>query len=415
MHYKWMLLVLSCWLSGAFSSEAAINKVNALTLQPDIRTLKNPSIERSNLIKARSQRALIENTHYTCTSPAESSDSAACLLIELGDAAAQQDMRTWVKRYSRLQQDITAQRLSLGQWDDYFKLYDQATLDEIGNIQRFKLVADKPLNFLAYGDNAPQLFEDPLRPYLTDSLGNKWLVDTGASQTLINADVAKVLGARAVAHVSATLTSFHSDAEEQGRLAVIDSLTLGEISIEAVTGYIYSGESVIGLDLLKKLGSVAITKNGVYVWRAQDAPTQREDCSVDVYLGSNILNTNQYLFTGITLDNKKLYSILDTGVSGYLRKRGQGAPGVKHLDTGKDMLNSSMGYFASTPALIGIGGISKNIVAMEVAQARYPAAAILGFDLLNDFDLFIDFNHKNSCLVKHSDPSSTLSDVRSHL
>lgn len=398
MHSKWLLGLFFLWLCSAVAGETVLEQTNRMMLRPDIRKMQSENKDAGALEKAISQRAFVSAESYQCDSILEGDKGVACHLIELGDAAARQDMGVWAEKYRIFKQAIARHELSLGKWADYFKKLDGQSLEQLSRVAPLEVVG-APTVFLSYTASGPQMFDEQLRPILTDAQGNKWLVDSGASQTLINTEVAKKLNARPLSGVQAELTSYHSDGKEQSPLAVIDRLDFNGLSLKNVMVYIYSGNSIIGLDLLKKVGSVNLTSNGLYRLSAPDFDIRFGKCKAAVYLGSNIFNTTQFLFVGASVEGKKQYALVDTGVAGYVRRKAVADENtVKILDDGKDSLNSSMGYYTQKTVPITIADVNKEVTVMDVVNADYPAPDILGFGLLDDFDLLMDYRSKRACL-----------------
>jgi len=395
---RWLLGLFFLWLSGAVASETVLEQTNRMMLRPDIQKMESKNKDAGALEKAISQRVFVSAENYQCNSISEADKKIVCHLIEFGDAAARQDMRVWAENYQIFKQAIAKHELSLGKWDEYFKKLDDQSLEKLSRVAPL-VVASAPTFFLSYGASGQQIFDEQLRPILIDAHGSKWLVDSGASQTLINIDVAKKLNARPLSGVQAELTSYHSDGKEQSQLALIDKLDFNGLSLRNVMAYIYSGDSVIGLDLLKKIGSVNLTNSGLYRLNEQDFDTRFGKCKALVYLGSNIFNTTQYLFVGASVEGKRQYALVDTGVAGYVRRKAVADEDkVKILDDGKDSLNSSMGYYTKKTVPIDIADVHKEVAVMDVANADYPAPSILGFGLLDDFDLLMDYRSKRACL-----------------
>ena len=261
MSCQWILVIAFLWVTGVAANEASVNVINQKMLRPDIQGFLN-SEQNGELDKALARRAFVKSEEYKCDDLAEKEKRVACQLIELGDAAARQDMRLWAEKYRAFKQAIAKHDISLGRWNPYFSEINDDSLDRLSKVPPLEVIGE-PTLFLPYRDGGQRVFGEKRVTMLTDTQDNEWLLDTGASHTLINADAAKKLNAQLLPGIQATLTSYHSNGRQQLQLAVIDRLEFENLSLKNVIVYVYSGESIIGLDLLKKAGRVAVAKQGL--------------------------------------------------------------------------------------------------------------------------------------------------------
>ncbi|PRA27927.1 retropepsin-like aspartic protease [Pseudomonas poae] len=399
MNCQWLLIIVFLWASGVAASEKAVDKINKNLLRPDIQGFLSGR-QHGELDKLLARRALVKNDGYRCGDLAEKEQRVVCQLIELGDAAATQDMRSWAEKYRAFKKAIAEHDISVGRWNPYFSEINDEGLDRLSKVLPLEVIGE-PTLFLPYRDGGQRVFGEQRVTMLTDTQGNEWVLDTGASHTLINADAAKKLNAQLLPGIQATLTSFHSNGHQQLQLAVIDRLNFENLSLKNVVVYVYSGESIIGLDLLKKVGRVAVANQGLSRLSIEDFDAQFRKCKVPVYLGSNIFATQQFLFLGVSIEQKKHYAVLDTGIGGYLKRRasldGDQAK-FKNFDYNKDGVNASMGYYITRNVPIQIADLSKTVPVMDVFDTNYPAPLLLGTDALSDFDLLMDYGSRRACL-----------------
>jgi clan AA aspartic protease (TIGR02281 family) len=113
-------------------------------------------------------------------------------------------------------------------------------------------------------------------PYLdvqaANGVSSRFILDTGAPQTRVNSETAKLMGIKLLTDSDYGYSTFYDERDLAARLGILESLKIGASEFRNVLVFVSERNNLLGLDLLAKLGRSKVTKKALEINAA--APTR---------------------------------------------------------------------------------------------------------------------------------------------
>ena len=230
-----------------------------------------------------------------------------------------------------------------------------------------------------------------------------FLVDTGATITLINPKMATQLGVHPTTALGSSSNGF--GISKKVDYAIVDSLTIGGVVLHhwpiGITD-IQLPFPVIGLDTLARLGTVRLDKNSLTIYGDKSV---KPTCDKPMQLGSELSGYNINISYPLHVSGKLFFAVLDTG--SILDK----VSGTKILAT----QSTFDGPKKKTYAMTAYGVVSSNsyVIKSEIQLDKKEESIdvnvdekqesffsyVIGSDILVDHALFMDFKKGVLCIL----------------
>jgi len=229
-------------------------------------------------------------------------------------------------------------------------------------------------------------------------------VDTGAGDLWLDSATAKRLGVRMLGHEGFTsgMLSRHVAAQA----GVLDRLTIGPVTLHHVPVSVGSRRvRLIGLDVLRMLGTFRIARDGITVYRT---PAHRPECRQPLLIGSDLWGNTIRATVALPIDGTLRTALIDSGSVFYLSGDG---PSMRELstsyahrmrvhDVGPRPHSARVGQ---ATARVVISGQPIEMTFGVIKDADLPWHYVLGSGALEDMDFYFDFAGRHSCQLLHAD------------
>ncbi|HWT69833.1 MAG TPA: retropepsin-like aspartic protease [Pseudomonas sp.] len=246
-------------------------------------------------------------------------------------------------------------------------------------------------------------------PFIDVSGGNghsaRFVLDTGAPQTRVNVDTARLMGIKLLTDSHYAYSTFYGENNLSARLGVIESLRIGSSEFRNVLVFVSDRDNLLGLDLISKLGRLKITRKTLEL---NPLPSARCDSPITY----TRMDLNQRLTIAASLDNRTTQAIVDTGNVDYLTSALPGEPVnvVQTLTPGNSPLNTPQRQrYQTFKGVLNLPGHSLPItykyypgftIPTSWVRGRYVPSILLGWQALDDFELNLDIEAGHSCFNK---------------
>ena len=243
-------------------------------------------------------------------------------------------------------------------------------------------------------------------PFIDVSAANghsaRFILDTGAPQTRINVDTAKLMGIRWLSDSHYAYSTFYGENNLSARLGVIDSLKIGSSEFRNVLVFVSDRDNLLGLDLIGKLGRLKITRETLEL-----NPALLPRC--DSPISYTRMDLNQRLTIAARLDNRTTQAIVDTGNVDYLTSALPGEPinVVQTLTPGSSLLDTAEKQrYQAFKGVLSLPGHSLPIIYKYYprftippsrVRGRYVSSVLLGWRAFEDFEMSLDIETGRSC------------------
>lgn len=233
----------------------------------------------------------------------------------------------------------------------------------------------------------------------------RFILDTGAPQTRVNFETAKLMGIKLLTDSHYVYSTFYGESDLSARLGILESIKVGGSEFSNVLVFISDRDNLLGLDLISKLGRLKITRKTL---EFNPALAPRCDSPV-VYTRMDL---NQRLTIAARLDNRATQAIVDTGNVDYLTSALPGAQAnvVQAPSPGNSPLNTADNQrYQTFKGMLDLSGRPMRIhykfypgftIPPSWVSGRYVPSILLGWRALDDFELNLDIEAGRSCLNK---------------
>ncbi|WCM51021.1 retroviral-like aspartic protease family protein [Pseudomonas sp. WJP1] len=247
---------------------------------------------------------------------------------------------------------------------------------------------------------------DQVLPFIDVSAANghsaRFVLDTGAPQTRVNHDTAKLMGIKLLTDSHYAYSTFYGERDLSARLGILDSIKLGGSEFRNVLVFVSDRDNLFGLDLISKLGRLKIARKTLEL---NPAAVVRCESPI-MYSRADI---NQRLVIAARLDNRVTQAIVDTGNVDYLTSASPGDPinAVKSLVPGNSpLITADRQHYQTFKGVLNLPGHGMAVtykyypgftIPPSWVLGRYVPSILLGWQAFNDFELNLDVDTGRSC------------------
>lgn len=230
----------------------------------------------------------------------------------------------------------------------------------------------------------------------------RFVLDTGAPQTRVNYNTAKLMGIKLLTDSHYVYSTFYGESGLPARLGILDSIKVGASEFRNVLVFVSDRDNLLGLDLISKLGRLKITGKTLEL---NPAPVARCESAV-VY---DSVDINQRLVIAARLDKRITQAIVDTGNVDYLTSASPGdrinvvkalSPGSSPPDTVDKQRYQTFNGVLNLPGhsiAIAYKYYPGFTIPPSWVFGRYVPSVLLGWRAFSDFELDLDIEAGRSC------------------
>jgi hypothetical protein len=291
-----------------------------------------------------------------------------------------------------------------------FSMFGSQSLSILKATEDFSVRRTQQREVLTIHPFASEAFiADEVLPFIDVRSANghssRFIIDTGAPQTRVNVETAKLMGIKLLPDSHYAYSTFYGETELSARLGILDSLNVGGSEFRHVLVFVSDRDNLLGLDLISKLGRLKITRKTLEL---NPAPSTRCDSPI----GYSRLDINQRLTIAARLDNRATLAIVDTGNVDYLTSAwpGDQVNVVQSLTPGNSPISiAHKQHYQSFKGVLNLPGSSMPItyryypgftIPPSWVRGRYVPSILLGWRAFDDFELNLDIEAGRSCLNK---------------
>jgi clan AA aspartic protease (TIGR02281 family) len=285
-----------------------------------------------------------------------------------------------------------------------FSMFGNESLSILRATEDFSVTRNKRREVLPIHPYASDAFiAEEVLPFIDVGAGNghlaRFVLDTGAPQTRVNAETARLMGVKLLTDSHYAYSTFYGERELSARLGILDSIKVGGSEFRNVLVFVSDRDNLLGLDLISKLGRLKITRTTLVLNAALVA-------RCDSPIAYTRMDINQRLTIAAGLDNRATVAIVDTGNVDYLTSAAPGelfnvvksdhstvSPAEKQR---YQTFNGELKLPGDTQVLTYkyYPGFS---IPPSWLQGRYVPSILLGWRAFNDFELNLDVESGRSC------------------
>ncbi|MHC8357033.1 retropepsin-like aspartic protease [Pseudomonas sp. LB3P81] len=235
---------------------------------------------------------------------------------------------------------------------------------------------------------------DEVLPYIDVKAANgvsaRFILDTGAPQTRVNSETAKLMGITLLTDSHYGYSTFYGESDLEAKLGILESLKIGASEFRNVLVFVSDRDNLLGLDLIGQLGRLKVTKKTLEV---NAAPPTRCDSPI-TYVRMDI---NQRLTIAARLDRRATLAIIDTGNVDYLTSASSG-----HSPDNVTVTPSHRTYRGELSLSGRIRSITYKYypdytIPPSMLLGQYVPSILLGWGAFNDYELNLDIASGLSC------------------
>ena len=267
-----------------------------------------------------------------------------------------------------------------------------ATLRAVGDFSVTRAKRHEVLAIHPYASDG--LVTDEVLPYLDVKAANgassRFILDTGAPQTRVNHDTAKLMGIRLLTDSHYGYSTFYGERDLSAQLGIFESLTIGSSEFRNVLVFVSDRENLLGLDLLGKLGRLKITKKTLEV--NAEPPTR---CDSPITYAR--IDINQRLTIAARLDRRAMPAIIDTGNVDYLTSSSPGNSPIHVTNEPRSQTFKGELSLAGHIQSITYHYYPDFTIPPSLLLDQYVPSLLLGWGAFNDYELNLDIDSGRSC------------------
>jgi len=267
-----------------------------------------------------------------------------------------------------------------------------ATLRAVGDFSVTRAKWHEVLAIHPYASDG--LVTDEVLPYLDVKAANgassRFILDTGAPQTRVNHDTAKLMGIRLLTDSHYGYSTFYGERDLSAQLGIFESLTIGSSEFRNVLVFVSDRENLLGLDLIGKLGRLKVSKKTLEL---NAEPPPRCDSPI-TYARIDI---NQRLTIAARLDRRATPVIIDTGNVDYLTSSSPGNSAIQVTDKPRSQTFKGELSLAGHIQRITYNYYPDFTIPPSLLLGQYVPSLLLGWGAFNDYELNMDLDSNRSC------------------
>lgn len=235
---------------------------------------------------------------------------------------------------------------------------------------------------------------DEVLPYIDVTAANgfssRFILDTGAPQTRVNADTAKLMGIKLLSDSHYGYSTFYGERDLSAKLGILKSLKIGGSEFRNVLVFVSDRDNLLGLDLIGKLGRLKVTKKTLEL---NARPPTRCDSPV-TYTRMDI---NQRLTIAARLDRRATLGIIDTGNVDYLTSAAPGSSPVHVAASPRYQTFQGALNLSGHTAPVTYKHYPSFTIPPSLLAGRYVPSILFGWRAFDDYELNLDIDSGLSC------------------
>ena len=276
-----------------------------------------------------------------------------------------------------------------------FSMFGSESLATLRSVGDFSVTRTKRHEVLAIHPYASDdHVTDEVLPYLdvkaVNGVSSRFILDTGAPQTRVNHDTAKLMGIRLLTDSHYGYSTFYGERDLSAKLGIFESLKIGSSEFRNVLVFVSDRENLLGLDLLGKLGRLKITKKTLEV--NAEPPTR---CDSPITYAR--IDINQRLTIAARLDRRAMPAIIDTGNVDYLTSSSPGNSPIQVTDEPRSQTFKGKLSLAGHIQSITYNYYPDFTIPPSLLLGQYVPSLLLGWGAFNDYELNLDIDSGWSC------------------
>jgi hypothetical protein len=276
-----------------------------------------------------------------------------------------------------------------------FSMFGNKSIATLRTVADFSVERTRRREVLAiYPYPTDDYVADEVLPYIDVKAANgyssRFILDTGAPQTRVNADTAKQMGIKLLSDSHYGYSTFYGERDLSAKLGILKSLKIGASEFRNVLVFVSDRDNLLGLDLIGKLGRLKVTKKTLEL-------NARPPTRCDAPITYTRMDINQRLTIAARLDRRATLAIIDTGNVDYLTSAAPGSSPIHvaarpHYQTFQGELNLS-GHTAS----VTYKHYPSFTIPPSLLAGRYVPSILFGWRAFDDYELHLDIDAGLSC------------------
>lgn len=235
---------------------------------------------------------------------------------------------------------------------------------------------------------------DEVLPYVNvkaaNGVSSRFILDTGAPQTRVNSETAKLMGITLLTDSQYGYSTFYGERDLSAKLGIFESLKIGGSEFRNVLVFVSDRDNLLGLDLIGKLGRLKVTKKTLEL---NAEPPARCDSRINYAR----IDINQRLTIAARLDRRATPAIIDTGNVDYLTSASPGNSPIHATDKPRSQTFRGELSLSGHIQLITYNYYPDFTIPPSLLQGQYVPSLLLGWRAFDDFELNLDIDSGRSC------------------
>lgn len=306
-------------------------------------------------------------------------------------------------RFDDLHKILSA--LDVRERQQLYRTIPSALLEILVGLPATRRVAQGETHIFLNADSEGYL-QDSARPVLDIEMNGRKIagtLDTGASITLVSDQDAQGLELIPLDY-QVDISTYYRPGQMTARFHRVKQLKIGNTELSDVVVLVGGQLTLIGLDLVSKLDSLYVSSGRLSINSSADELARLEkECRVKVFLNSDFIRFNQFLYFTAKVAGKSTVVALDTGYSdGYLATATR--PDSAERDAlASGVINDARGpiyeHLYNSLAEIEVGSRVTRIPAVFSASRNLPAPYVLGWRGFSQYQLVYNVKSARACLI----------------
>ena len=235
---------------------------------------------------------------------------------------------------------------------------------------------------------------DEVLPYIdvraANGFSSRFIVDTGAPQTRVNTETAKLMGIRLLTDSHYGYSTFYGERDLSAKLGIFKSLKIGSSEFRNVLVFVSDRDNLLGLDLMGKLGRLKVTKKTLEINAERPAR-----CDSPVTYAR--IDINQRLTIAARLDRRTTLAIIDTGNVDYLTSASPGSSPIRVAEKRRFQIYKGELNLSGPTRLITYRYYPDYTIPPSMLLGQYVPSLLLGWRAFKDYELNLDIGSGRSC------------------
>ncbi|WP_371135543.1 retropepsin-like aspartic protease [Pseudomonas sp. PD9R] len=341
------------------------------------------------------QKASLAQLKQQCDKVLDADKNLSCsvsVLARMFEAKAANQLPDYYLAIKRKHAQAIASDPELNALFSMFGNESIATLRAVGDFSMTRTKRHEMLPIHPYSNDSH--VTDEVLPYIdvkaARGVSSRFIVDTGAPQTRVNSETAKLMGIKLLTDSHYGYSTFYGEHDLSAKLGIFESLKIGGSEFRNVLVFVSDRDNLLGLDLIGKLGRLTITKKTLEV---NSEPSERCDSRITYAR----MDLNQRLTIAARLDRRATLAIIDTGNADYLTSATPGNTPINvfkkpHYLTFKGELSLS-----ENTRWITYRFYPDYTIPPSMLLGQYVPSILLGWRAFNDYELNLDIDSDRSC------------------